>query len=53
MRAGFPTGTRRCRSIKEAHSLDEESVLIVRDIASAKTLIYLLKHLLSFVFCKS
>jgi hypothetical protein len=31
----------------------EESVLIVRDIASAKILIYLLKHLLSFVFCKS
>jgi hypothetical protein len=21
MRAGFPTGTRRCRSIEEAHSL--------------------------------
>jgi hypothetical protein len=37
MRAGFPTETHRCRSSKEAHSLlGEESVLIVRDNASAK-----------------
>jgi hypothetical protein len=37
MRIGFPSGTRRCRSFEEAHSLlGEDSVLIVRDNAFAK-----------------
>jgi hypothetical protein len=47
MRAGFPIGTRRCRSSEEAHSLLGQRVCAYRERQHfRKTLIYLLKHLL-------
>jgi hypothetical protein len=54
MRVGFPTGTRRCRSSEEAHSLlgRRVCVLIVRDECFHKNSDYPLKHILGFVFYK-
>jgi hypothetical protein len=45
MSAGFPTGTRMCRSFEEAHSLlGKEYVSIVRDERFRKNSAYPLKH---------
>jgi hypothetical protein len=53
MRARFPTGTRRCRSSEETHSLLGQRMCAYRERQHFhKTLIYLLKHLLSFIFYK-
>jgi hypothetical protein len=53
MRVEFPTRTHRCKSSEEAHSLLGQRVCAyVRDKHFHKTLIYLMKHLLGFIFCK-
>jgi hypothetical protein len=53
MKAGFPTGTRRCRLSDERHSSRAKSVCLPREInAFTKTLSYLLKQTFGFIFCK-
>jgi hypothetical protein len=54
MRAGFPTGTHRCRSSKEAHSLLGQRVCVsdMRDERFCKNSDYPLKHILGFILYK-
>jgi hypothetical protein len=52
MRARFPTGTHRCRSSEEAHSLLGSLVPIVRDERFRKNSDYSLKHIWGFILCK-
>jgi hypothetical protein len=53
MRVGFPTETHRCRSSEEVHSLLGRRVCTYCERQRFhKTLIYLLKYLLGFIFYK-
>jgi hypothetical protein len=53
MRARFSTGTNRCRSSEEAHSLLGQRVCAFRDRRTLpQNSDYPLKHILGFILCK-